>query len=204
MEDNPGRDPSDAEKIGFRLARAVKDALPDAKRTVPSLAVVSRTIYLPIQDYTEEELQWSKEGTEPLYPERSFMEMRRRLKLSVWGVQPPLEQLRQKEAVPPSFAGEPWRLPVEIHAFRLDSRTAIVTLPGEIFVEFGIDLKKRSPFANTMLIELANADIAYVPTEEAFREGDYEALNSRLVPGSGEKMIDVAVQMLTELKNSAP
>ncbi len=73
-------------------------------------------------------------------------------------------------------------------------------LPGELFTEFGFDLKKRSPFANTMLIELANADIAYVPTQQAFKEGGYEPINSRLAPESGEQMINIAIEMLTELK----
>jgi hypothetical protein len=115
-----------------------------------------------------------------------------------------LELFRKNEAIPPSVSGDPWRLPVEIHAYRLDSHTAIVTVPGEFFTEFGIDLKKRSPFSNTMLIELSDADIAYMPTIQVFTEGGYETLNSRQVPGSGEKMIDVAIQMLTELKTSQP
>ncbi len=192
------------ERVANDLAAAIKKALPDARKSSPDFGIVSRTIYLPMQDYTEEELQWSKEGTKPLYPERAFLERRRRLKISVWGVQPPLEMLRKYEAVPHSVSGDPWHLPIEIHAFRLDSQTAIVTMPGELFVEFALDLKKQSPFSNTMLIELANADIAYVPTEQAFKEGDYEPLNSRLAPGSGENMIKVAIEMLAELKKSLP
>lgn len=192
-------EPEKVKRIGFRLADIVNEALPQGEKSTPDLGILSRTVYLPMQGYTEEELKWSKEGIEPLYMERAFMETRRRFKISVWGVQPPLELLRKNEAVPPSVSGDPWRLPVEIHAFRLDSRTAVVTMPCELFVEFGIDLKKRSPFFNTMLIELANADIAYLPTEQAFKEGDYEALNSRLVPGSGEEMVNIALEMLQEL-----
>ena len=190
------------EIVAGEIAEAVKRAVPATNKSVPNLKIISRVIYLPLQDYTEEELLWSKEGKESPYPERAFLESRRRLKLSIWGVQPPLEQLRLHEAVPPTVTGEPWLLPVEIHVFQLDSQTAIVTMPGELFTQFGIALKKRSPYANTMLIELANADIAYIPTEQGFKEGDYEALNSRLVPGSGEKMVDIAVEMLTELRES--
>ncbi len=135
-----------------------------------------------------------------LYPEQAFLSLRRKLKISIWGVQPPLEQLRIHEAVPPSVSGEPWHLPVEIHAFRLDTQTAIVTMPGELFTEFGIDLKKRSPFPNTILIELADADIAYIPTVQAFKEGSYETINSRLMPGGGEEMINQAVKILEDLR----
>lgn len=186
--------------VGTALADAVNAALPDVHKGLADLGIASRVIYLPLQDYTEEELLWSKEGKEPLYPERDFLVMRRRMKISLWGVQPPLEQLRKHEAVVPAVPGDPWRLPVEIQVFRLNSETAVVTMPGELFVEFGLDLKSRSPFTNTILIELANADIAYIPTLQAFEEGDYEPVNSRLAPGSGEIMVEVALQMLRDLK----
>ncbi len=183
-------------RIGYALADAVNAALPKEANVAPSLEIVSKTIYLPIQDYTKEELDWSREEREQIYNERPFLSHRRRLKISIWGVQPPLEKLRMYEAVAPAVSGEPWRIPVEIHVFKLDRKTAIVTMPGELFTEFGIGLKKRSPFPNTMLIELANADIAYLPTMQGFKEGDYEAINSRLIPGSGEKMVDSAIEIL--------
>lgn len=82
-----------------------------------------------------------------------------------------LEHMRLRESIPPSVSGAPWRFPVEIHAFKLDEETAIVTMPDEVFVELGLDLKDRSPFTNTMVIELANLDIRYVPTSRAFTEG---------------------------------
>ena len=189
-------------EFGYTLADAVNTALPKEVNGDPSLEIVSKILYLPIQDYTEEELEWSREVGEQLYNERSFLNHRRRLKISIWGVQPPLEKVRMYEAVAPAVSGEPWLIPVEIHVFKLDQKTAIVTMPSELFTEFGIDIKKRSPFANTMLIELANADIAYLPTIQGFKEGDYEAINSRLIPGSGEKMIDSAIEILKQLKNN--
>ncbi|MFA7174612.1 MAG: neutral/alkaline non-lysosomal ceramidase N-terminal domain-containing protein [Kiritimatiellia bacterium] len=188
-------------RVGYALADAVNAAIPKETNGVPSLEIVSKILYLPIQDYTAEELDWSKEEKQH-YNERPFLSHRRRLKISIWGVQPPLEKLRMYEAVAPAVSGEPWRIPVEIHVFKLDQKTAIVTMPCELFTEFGIDLKKRSPFPNTMLIELANADIAYLPTIQGFKEGDYEAINSRLISGSGEKMVDTAIEILKVLKNN--
>ncbi len=185
------------ETVGHTIAEAIEEALPSGKKIRPWLGVDSRTIFLPLQDYTREELRWAKEGTGQLYHERSGMISRYRGKILE------LEEMRQRDAISPSVSGDPWRLPVEIHAFRLDAQTAIITIPGEVFVELGLDLKKRSPFANTMVIELANLDIRYVPTERAFAEGDYESIHSRLAPGSGEKMVEEALEMLNELKNSA-
>lgn len=187
-------------EFGNTLAEAVKKAHLNSTKSVPDFDIINQTIYLPIQDYTEHELKWSKEDSVSPYQERAFLTKRRKLKISVWGVQPPLEQLRLYEAVPPAVSGEPWYLPVEIQIFKLDSQTAIVTMPGELFTEFSIDLKNRSPFSNTMLVELSNADIAYIPTIQGFNEGDYEAVNSRLVPGAGEKMIDTALELLKNIK----
>jgi len=51
-----------------------------------------------------------------------------------------------------------------------------------------------------MVIELANIDIHYVPTKRQYREGEYEPMNSRLAPGSGEKMLEKALQMLKDVK----
>ena len=201
---NPDAPVEDADikvkRVGYALADAVQAAMPKQSNGEPSLEIVSKILYLPLQNYTKEELDWSR-GEKSYYNERPFLSHRRRLKISIWGVQPPLEKLRMYEAVAPAVSGEPWRIPVEIQVFKIDRKTAIVSMPCELFTEFGIDLKKRSPFTTTMLIELANADIAYLPTIRGFKEGDYEAINSRLVPGSGEKMIDSAIEILEHLKN---
>jgi hypothetical protein len=90
-------------------------------------------------------------------------------------------------------------IPLEVQAFRLSRDVAIVTLPAEVFVELGLAIKRASPFKTTLVIELANDDPAYIPTQKAFAEGSYETVNSRVVPGSGEKMVEAAVKLLKEL-----
>ena len=77
---------------------------------------------------------------------------------------------------------------------------AIATAPGEFFVELGLEIKRRSPFAQTMVIELANDSIGYIPTLRAFEEGAYEANSSRYAPGFGEQIVETAVGLLEGLK----
>jgi hypothetical protein len=50
----------------------------------------------------------------------------------------------------------------------------VCCLPFEVFVEIGLELKKRSPFAHTMVVGLANGRHGYLPTPEQHRLGGYE------------------------------
>jgi hypothetical protein len=82
--------------------------------------------------------------------------------------------------------------------------TAIITNPAELFVEFGIEIKERSPFDVTLVSELTNGYCGYVGTEKAFEEQGYEVhrtvYTSRLVKDSGRRMTDASVQMLEDLR----
>ncbi|TVR58796.1 MAG: hypothetical protein EA426_09125 [Spirochaetaceae bacterium] len=75
--------------------------------------------------------------------------------------------------------------------------TRIVALPGELFVEFGIAVQFRAPFANCFVITLANGGLpGYAATARAYAEGGYETGASMLTGRSGEQLVDAAVQLL--------
>jgi hypothetical protein len=88
----------------------------------------------------------------------------------------------------------------EVQALTVGDDLAIVGLPGEVFVELGLDLRRRSPFRNTLVLGLANDAIGYVPTARAYDEGGYEPTASRFRPGSGERLVEVALQLLARLR----
>lgn len=78
-----------------------------------------------------------------------------------------------------------------------------VSLPGEYFVEFGLELKKCSPFSHTFILGMTNGYIGYVPTAMAFIEGGYEvntARTSQLQPDAGSICVTELVNMLSSLK----
>jgi hypothetical protein len=89
---------------------------------------------------------------------------------------------------------------VEIMTIRLGD-VALVGLPGEIFCEFGMDIKRRNPARWTLVSELCGDEIGYVPTRESFAQGGYEAMpgSTFYVPGSGEKLADAAVGQVRRL-----
>ena len=111
-----------------------------------------------------------------------------------------LDRMRKNEAIPPTVPSGEWKIPLEIQVFQINEDLAIVGLPGEVFVELGLAIKKASPYKHTMVLELTNSHIAYVPTKEAFSRGGYETINSRLAPGGGEMMVETAIRSLKELK----
>lgn len=91
-----------------------------------------------------------------------------------------------------------------IQAFRIGD-CAVVALTGEIFCQFGIDLKAASPINPTFIIELANDYTGYVPTPIGHEQGGYEtwlARSSYLAPDAGSQMVDAALQLLKKLNAS--
>jgi hypothetical protein len=97
-----------------------------------------------------------------------------------------------------AMAKAPLERKAEMQAFRI-GQTGLVGLPGEVFVELGLDLKRRSPFERTLVAELANDCIGYIPTDAARTEPSYEVYTSPTVPGSGPAMVDCAVRLLEGL-----
>jgi len=75
-------------------------------------------------------------------------------------------------------------------------------LPGEVFCEFGLAIKERSPFPLTLPIELANDYVGYICTPEAIAAGGYETWLARSSLPTGEagwKLADAAAELLQSL-----
>ena len=98
-----------------------------------------------------------------------------------------------------SLAGIGDSLPVEISVITLGRDLAIVCLPGEVFVDLGLAIKRGSPFRTTMVIELSNCvETIYLPHLSAYAGGSYEVTNSLTQPGSGEMLVEAALTLLRE------
>ena len=79
---------------------------------------------------------------------------------------------------------------------------AVVGVPAEYFTVLGLDIKRRSPFKHTVVAELANDWIGYLPDREAHRLGGYQTwmgLHSFAEAGTGERMADEVVALLQEM-----
>ncbi|MDR3644904.1 MAG: hypothetical protein P4M02_07515 [Clostridia bacterium] len=78
----------------------------------------------------------------------------------------------------------------------------ILTFPGEVFVEFALEIMKRSKFKYTMIFGLANSYVGYIPVERAFGEGGYEvktSVGSRCAPQAGEVLTREVIALMNEI-----
>jgi hypothetical protein len=94
-------------------------------------------------------------------------------------------------------------LEAEVQVIALGRDLAWVGLPGEIFVELGKTIKLASPFRHTIIAELANGSLGYIPDRKAYPQGAYEPISARMAAGSGEKLVDAASAMLVDLFSAA-
>ena len=89
-------------------------------------------------------------------------------------------------------------VPTWVQALRIGD-LALVGVPCEFFVELGLAIKQQSPFKQTMVLELANDSLGYIPPRRAFAEGGYEATSCRFQPGVGEQIVDTALKLLSRI-----
>ncbi len=167
---------------GKALAETFLRNLSNLKYTGENLAVSNRIIQIPLQTYSDMDLEWAKNYKGD--PPNPIISLRVSRILD-------LEKLRTRY-------GE--TLPMEVQVFRINSETAIVALPGQIFVELGLALKEASPFANTLIVTLANSHEECIPLRKAYTEGSYEVIYSRVEAGGGELLVETALELLEEVK----
>ena len=173
----------ESDRIGSALAATVIGALHKLSPVEePKLASASTTVDVPLQRYTADEIAAAR-GKMPKVGTREL---------------PMLDQVTAVKIVSVAEFGVP-SLPMDVQAFRLSDKVALVALPGELFAELGLAIKQASPFDLTLVCELSNDYPGYIPTRRGFAEGSYEPTNSRIEPGGGEMLVDAAVKLLKEL-----
>ena len=178
---------AEAERIGTVLAgEVIRTGTMLKPLNIDNISVKSEIVPLPLAEFSENDLPWandiaSKYGKPDAAP---FMDMVKAFKIL---------ELNDRKGKP---------IEAEIQVIALGDSCAIVSLPGEIFTELGMYIKSRSPYPLTIVEELANVSVDYIPDMKACLEGNYEPVSARCAPGSGELLAKKAIEMLWELKNN--
>ncbi|MBZ5670276.1 MAG: neutral/alkaline non-lysosomal ceramidase N-terminal domain-containing protein [Acidobacteriia bacterium] len=94
---------------------------------------------------------------------------------------------------------EDWQLPVA--TVLINKRLAMMTMPGEPFVEFQINWRDRCPVPDAFFLGYANGYYGYFPTLKAATEGGYGTASSTtcIEVGAGERMVNHALVRVYEM-----
>jgi hypothetical protein len=174
--------PAEARRIGTAMAGAVCRTYP-ALRPVPAggLRVKGEVLRLPLAPVRDEDVARAREVMGRIKdPKTTFLE-----RVKAYQVLDVADR-----------SGEP--LEVEVQVVALGDRVAWVSLPGEVFVELGLAIKAASPYPCTLLAELANGSVGYIPDRAAYAQGNYEVVSARCAAGSGETLVATALRLLKE------
>jgi hypothetical protein len=189
----------ECQRIGYLLGVAALESMSNAQPVVTDVIGISREL-VPLNriNISDEQMAWAEKIMKKV--EKEGM--------------PPI----QKDGLPEAYYAKEW---IELRKTQdqIDSAEVMVIrigdlafagLPGEIFQEFGQDIKTKSACRNTVVSSLTNDDKSYFPTEISFTQGPkgftpyitgYETTpgSTMYEPGSGEKLAASAVKQLSEL-----
>jgi neutral ceramidase len=88
-----------------------------------------------------------------------------------------------------------------VHALRI-GELAVVTQPCELYCQFGLDIKRRSPSQNTIIVGLTDGYHGYCPTIYGLLGGGYSGAPiswARLEPYAGYKIVESAARLLNKV-----
>ncbi len=106
-----------------------------------------------------------------------------------------LERYEKQKTDPPP------EVETEIHVLRIGN-AVVCTSTLELFTDYGVQIKARSPAAQTFVIQLVGGGaLSYLPTERAVLGGGYSAVvQSNLVgPKGGQILVDRTVELIDSM-----
>ena len=183
-----------------RIVRAVNEAYDVVKNDRHADVVLAhcvQTIRLPMRLVTEAEYAEAKPAAEQAAAQiakdpKAADQVHGRL---IWNRRTVERFEAQKTDPKPTFE-------MELHVLRIGD-AVVCTNPFELFTEYGIRIKSRSPAIQTFVVQLAGHGW-YLPTEAAARGGSYSAVvhSVKVSPAGGQTLVDRTVEAITSLWNT--
>ena len=191
---------SEMNEIARRIDRAVADAYSCAEKDKKSdiqFAHHFEIIELPPRLVSEEEYQQAKRNCDSFkqalvdHPEKSPAEVA--FMAIGWYGQVVARYEKQQ-------AGKMEDFPANVHVIRLGD-LVLATNQFELFADYGMRIKARSPATATFVIDLADGDGAYMPTDKAIRAGGYSAVveSDPVSAEGGQRLVNETLRIINDL-----
>jgi hypothetical protein len=90
-----------------------------------------------------------------------------------------MRDVKSVDAAPVSF---------RLGALMID-KVALTEVSGEVVSKIYQDLRKQSPYPNTVMLTLANGRVGYIPDDASYDIWTHEAIDSPLKRGCGQSTI---------------
>lgn len=197
----------------IRYRKAAEDRMRES-RGLDRLDEIARRIILAWEEAYEGARQEMKDDV-PLVHQVMPIELPRRVVTEAEYEENKVEIARLAET-PGNFRGIKWRgdvlkryeaqqqgtvepFTMDLHTLRLGD-VAITANPFELYTQFGIQMKAKSPALHTFVIQLAGPG-SYVPTPHAAEGGGYSAIaaSNAVGPEGGQALVDETVKAVKAL-----
>lgn len=193
----PGRTFEHAAELGHSLARATLEVIPTiATNPCPTLDAVCVPLDLPLKKFPS-----VHEAADALHSAEKRL-------ANLGHANPPTEEfLRAKTerlyamithfyAIDVSSSTNGF-LRIELQGVRVNE-AVLLAVPAEVFVEVGLQLKKRAP-QRTFIVGLANGYLGYLPNRAAHAVGGYEVVSAKCAPEAEDRLIEKAIELERKL-----
>jgi len=89
------------------------------------------------------------------------------------------------------------KMPIEIHVLRIGD-IVIATNPFELYLDYGIRIKGRSPAVQTFLVQLTGSYEGYLPTKRSIGGGAYGAVpaSTLMGPEGGQELVEKTLELI--------
>lgn len=185
------------QEIGRRITAAVMDTMEIASADIRTDASFSHTVTdleLPPRKILPREAEESKRMIEEI---SALTNPDNRMKATLDREKGVLKRFEEGDKLP--------SVTIEAHVLRIGD-VAIATNPFELYLDYGVQMKSRSPAEQTFVIQLAAGSGKYLPTVKAIEGGSYSALpvSNRVGPEGGQVLVDETVRAIAALWERSP
>ena len=179
------------DEIARRIVQAVSDVTGLARATKSDLVPLGHQvedIALPVWKVPPERFQ---QATAAVAVGQDKLDSLSGPEYINWRVQSTMVARYEYQKQEPTFRAE-------VHAVRLGD-LALITNPFELFTDYSLRIKARSPAIHTSVVQLTSDCAAYLPTERAVAGGGYSARIDDGIVGSegGRVLVNESVRLLS-------